>query len=247
MINGLHPTNKVSSFPTHRVGLIQFLTTPQTSPRSSRSSWMRSLRLRALTRRLRLAQRSTAIWRFSARFFRAAISFSRLRKLSWRAAIELAAFDGRADGAAGVVAVAAVGVLAVRGDGFDVGETFAQGGFIGPHLDFAHARIVDEHAAAGQRDEFARGGGVAAFAGGFVDLAGPLPFLAVELVDEGGFADAAGADDAHGDAFFEVFFEGFEALALERAGDVDVRAAPTARRFPRRPARFVPSGKDRIC
>ena len=68
--------------------------------------------------------------------------------------------------------------------------------------------------------ELAVRGGVAALAGGFIDLAGPLPFLAVELVDEGGLADAAGADDAHGDALLEIFLQRLEALALEGAGDV---------------------------
>ncbi len=135
--------------------------------------------------------------------------------------IERSFRHGLADGAAFVVLMLAVLVAAVQGDLIDVGKTFAQRVFIGPHLDLAHAGVIDDESALGQWHEFAGGGGVAAFAGDFVDFIGPLPFLAVELIDQSGLAHAAGADDAHGGAAFQVTEQNFEPGIVQRAGDVD--------------------------
>lgn len=136
--------------------------------------------------------------------------------------VETAFGEGGADGAAGVGAVFAVVEAAEGGEIGDVCEAVAERGFVRPHVDLADAGVIDEDASGGEEHEFACGGGVAAFAGDLIDLVGPLVFVAEELVDDGGFADPAGADEGDGDAFFEVLAEDLEGAALFSAGDVDI-------------------------
>src|ERR1035437_4826497 len=135
--------------------------------------------------------------------------------------IEPAFLDRKADRASRIALVAAVAELASFGERLDVGETLAQDMLVGPHLDLAHARVVDEHAAAREDDQFAGGGGMSAFAGDLVDFTGPLPIVAAELVDQRGFSDATGADHAHRDSRAKVREERLKAFAVERVGDMD--------------------------
>lgn len=58
--------------------------------------------------------------------------------------VELTSGDGGANGAARIVAMFAILESALQGDLIDVSETFAQRLLIGPHLDLAHAGIVDD-------------------------------------------------------------------------------------------------------
>lgn len=136
--------------------------------------------------------------------------------------IELAGLDGGIDGAAFVALVFAVAKEALLGEGFDVGEAIAEGVFVGPHLDFTDAGVVDEDAAIGEDDEFAGDGGVAAFAGDFIDFVGPEPVFAEELVDEGGLANAGGANEGEGGAGEKKGAEEFEPFFSEGAGEVDL-------------------------
>ena len=129
--------------------------------------------------------------------------------------------DGLADRAAGVLLMAAIGIFALARELGDIFEATAEGELVGPHLDLPHAGVVDEHAAAIERDKLAAGGGVAAFSGGLIDLADPLPVVAVKLVDQGGFPDPARTYDAHRNSRREVGADRLETLALERGGDVD--------------------------
>lgn len=125
------------------------------------------------------------------------------------------------DGAAGFGDVGAVGEAAAEGEGGDVVEGVVDGLGGVPELEFAHAGGVDEEGAGGGEDEFAAGGGVAAFAIFFADLAGGQGIVAGEGVNEGGFADAGGADEREGAARAVVGGEGLEAASGGGAGDED--------------------------
>ena len=155
----------------------------------------------------------------AAEFFDFVVEFEEAVESGW---VETAFGEGGADGAAGVGSVFAVVEAAEGGEFGDVCEAIAERGFVRPHVDLADAWVIDEDASGGEEHEFACGGGVAAFAGDLIDLVGPLVFVAEELVDDGGFADPAGADEGDGDAFFEVLAEDLEGAALFSAGDVDI-------------------------
>ena len=96
----------------------------------------------------------------------------------------------------------AVAEAAVLGEGLDVVEA----GFevldglvgVGPELHFAQAGQVHEKPVVGHAEELAGGGGVAAAAVGIANGAGGLALVAEQAVENGGLADAAGADEGRG-------------------------------------------------
>ena len=113
--------------------------------------------------------------------------------------------------------MAAVGKLALGGEGGDVGKGLPDVG--GPELELAHAGGVDEHGAGGGDEELAARGGVAALAVFFADLGGHLHLVAHDAVGDGGFADAGGAEQGDGAAFFEPagkFAEAGASLGADR-------------------------------
>ncbi len=102
---------------------------------------------------------------------------------------EFAALDGGLHSAARFTAVGAVGVAALGGQGVDIGEGVGDGFASAHQAQLAHARHVDEHAAVGQHDELAPGGGVAPLAG-MADFARGQRIAAEQAVDERGLAHA---------------------------------------------------------
>jgi len=138
--------------------------------------------------------------------------------------VEVADFGGGADGAAGLGLVAAVAEFALRGELVDVGEGAFQALRGVPELKFAHAGRVDEDAAAGDEEKLARGGGVAATVVGLANGAGELAVFAEDGVDEGGFADAGGAEKGAGASVADYLAEFGEAVAAESAGEKNANA-----------------------
>ena len=129
------------------------------------------------------------------------------------AEVEGVGFEGGFDGAAGFGGVLAVAEAAGGGEGFEVGEGGEEG--IGGFAEgkAAEAGGVDDKAADGGFDEVAVGGAVAAFVVEVADFHHVLQVLIGEMVDEGGFADAGGAEDDGGDAGGEQRAELVDALA----------------------------------
>ena len=140
------------------------------------------------------------------------------------------------DRAAGLAVVAAVGEAALAGERLDVGEHARQPARLLPDARELEPRRVDHDAAARQRHELARGGGVAAAVVGLADRAG-RPLAAREGVEQRGLADAGGAQQHAGDARPEQRRDGVDARAVDRRD----RQRPARRR----PSRRVPRPRAR--
>lgn len=147
--------------------------------------------------------------------------FIKLEKTLMSCGIKLIFLNCLANGASSIATVFAVVESTLQSKCSDVGEAFAQSLFIGPHLDFTDAGVIDNDAALVEDEEFASSGGVAAFTGDLVDFVSPLPIVAKDEVDHGGFANAARTDEGDGLAVFEVFFERAQSFAFGHAGDED--------------------------
>ena len=105
---------------------------------------------------------------------------------------------GVGQGAAGFAGVGAVAEATGLGELLDVAEAGLEAVRCGPELDFAEAGHVDEEPAGGHEEHASGGGGMAAVPVVFSDCSGGLQSAAEESVEEGGFADAGGADEGSG-------------------------------------------------
>ena len=127
--------------------------------------------------------------------------------------VEPPLLDRGTDRAAGLVRVAAVREAAGGEEPAHVLEGRVEARPVGPELDLAQARRVEEQGAAGQGDQLAVGRGVSAALVGRAHLARLLLLAAEEPVDQGGLADTGGAQERHRAAGREPRHEGFQPLA----------------------------------
>ena len=73
-----------------------------------------------------------------------------------------------------IIAVLAIVELTLASELLDIKKTLPQCMLVGPHLDLAHARVVDQDTPLIEQDKLTGGSRVPAFTSGFVDIIGPL-------------------------------------------------------------------------
>lgn len=112
--------------------------------------------------------------------------------------VEGALLEGFEDGTTGFAGVGAGAQVTADSQFGDFGKSLGQSAIGDPQVEFAEAGGVDDQSAAGEEDEFAPGGGVTSFAVLFPDFEGGLDGLAVQAVDQTGFADPGRADEGAG-------------------------------------------------
>jgi len=144
------------------------------------------------------------------------------------AGVEGAGGQGGFDRAARFGVVAAVGEFAGGGQGVDVGERGGQGivGFAEGQA--AEAGRVDDQAAHGRQGgthEVAEGGAMAAFVVKVAHFHHVLHVGLSQVINQGAFAHAGGAQDNRGDAGAQVVADGIHALAGNDADGMNVLGA----------------------
>ncbi len=137
---------------------------------------------------------------------------------------ELPALQRGADRAARVAAVGAIAEPAARRQRREIRELRPQRGGIRPHLDLAHARIVDEHASAGQCHELARHRRMPTLARHRVHAARLQPLPAEQRIHDRALADPRRTDEGEREAPGRAQQQRRVALATPRDDRMHLRA-----------------------